>query len=181
MSQAIRLVTADELQRMGSDARYELVKGQLVAMSPIGYSHGATVARLIAMLGRYVNDHRLGEVVTEVGFVLRSNPDTIRAPDIAFVRNDRVAALEGPRFPRGAPDLAIEVLSPEDRPAEVGEKVDEYLHAGVSVILVFDPRKRSVAIHRASEAGVVLSGDNAILEFGDLLPGFSCTLGEIFK
>src|SRR5215216_172474 len=171
MSQAMRLVTAAELQRMGEKSRYELVKGQLVAMSPVDYGHGATVVRFILILGQYLRDHPLGEMVTEVGFVLESNPDTVRAPDIAFVRNDRVTAFRGPGFPHGVPDVAIEVLSPDDRAGEVAAKVKQYLRTGVSVVIVMDPRKKSAAIHRPAEAPVVLRGDDAVVEMGDLLPG----------
>jgi len=166
---------------MGEDSRYELVKGQLVAMSPVDYGHGATVVRLIAILSQYLHDHPLGDIVTEVGFVLESNPDTVRAPDIAFVRKDRVPALQGRGFPRGVPDVAIEVLSHDDRAGEVASKIDQYLSAGVSVVIVTDPRKKSATIHRGSSTPVIIRGDDAVLEIGDLLPGFRCTLSEIFK
>lgn len=181
MSQTTRLVTAVELAQMGEDTRYELVRGQLVAMSPVDYGHGASVVELIFLLRGYLADHPLGGIVTEVGFVLESNPDTVRAPDIAFVRTGRVPALKGPGFSQGCPDLAIEVLSPDDRAGEIAAKVDQYLSAGVSVVIVMDPRKKSAIIHRPSAPPVILGGDDAVLEIDDVLPGFRCTLGEIFK
>ena len=181
MSQATRLVTADELEHLPEYERYELVRGRLVPMSPVGPLHARVVPRLIMILGRYLDDHPVGEVLADCGFKLESEPDTVRGPDIAFIRRDRVQALWRDGFIHGIPDLLIEVISPGDRPGEIGEKLDDYQRAGVPVVVVVDPRKKSVAIHRASEAAVVLRDEDALLEVGDPLPGFRCTLGEIFK
>jgi Uma2 family endonuclease len=181
MSGTARLVTAEELERFPEDdCRYELVKGRIVRMSPVGWQHGKVVARLLLVLGKYLEEQRRGTVVTEVGFVLASNPDTVRAPDLAFIRLERLPAVDPRGFWRGAPDLALEVLSPDDRASEVEEKVDEYLQHGVTVVLVVDPDRERVSVHRRLAPPLVIQGADALLEIGDVLPGFSDTLASIF-
>lgn len=140
MAQSTRLLTADELERMPEDDfRYELVQGRLVRMSPVGLVHGKVTMALAMLLGAHVKAHNLGSVFPEVGFKLASNPDTVRGPDLAFVRRDRIP-LPWPRgFYQGPPDLAVEVLSPDDRPSEISTKVDEYLTHGTRFVVVIDP------------------------------------------
>jgi Uma2 family endonuclease len=182
MPESARLVTAEELERFpDDDYRYELVEGRVIRMSPVGWQHGRMVVRLATLLNRHVDDRNLGVVVTEVGFKLASNPDTVRGPDLAFVRHERIPP-EGPRgFWQGPPDLVVEVLSPDDRGSEVRAKVGEYLQSGVTVVVVVDPDDETVSVSRRLSPTLVLSGDDAVLEVGDLLPGFSCTLRQIFK
>ena len=177
------LVTAEEFEHFSEDEahRVELVRGRLVRMSPVSPLHARIVPRLIRVLGDYLDDHPVGEILADCGFKLESHPDTVRGPDIAFVRQERISVLERPGFVRGAPDLAIEVLSPDDRPSEVREKLDDYFRAGVPVVVVIDPLKKSAAIYRSSATPVVVHGDEAVLDIGDPIPGFTCTLGRIFK
>jgi len=183
MSQATRLVTAEEFEHFSEDEAYrvELVRGRLVRMGPVGPVHARIVPRLIRVLGDYLDDHPVGEILADCGFKLESDPDTVRGPDVAFVRQERAPELQRPGWVRGAPDLVFEVLRPDDRPHEVHEKLDDYFRAGVPVVIVVDPEKKSATIHRLSEAPVVLCGDDALLEIGEPLAGFRCTLGEIFK
>ena len=183
MSQATRLVTAEEFEHFTKDESYrvELVRGRLVRMSPVAVRHGLAVARLIVLLSRYLDEHPIGVVLPDVGFKLESDPDTVRGPDVAFVRQERVPGLESRGWVRGAPDLLFEVLSPEDRPHDIRERLDDYFRASVSVVVLIDPQKKSATIQRASSTPVVLRGDDAVIEIGDPLPGFRCTLGEIFK
>jgi len=183
MSQTAGLVTAEEFEHFSNDDAYrvELVRGRLVRMSRVAPLHGLIVARLIVILSRYLDDHGIGVVLPDVGFKLESDPDTVRGPDIAFIRQERVPALWGEGFVHGAPDLVIEVLSPQDRPGEIRDKLGDYERAGVSVVIVVDPRKKTAAIHRGSVAPVVLRGDDAVLDIGHPIPGFRCTLGQIFK
>ena len=137
MSNTTRLVTADELERMPEDDyRYELVRGRLIRMSPVAPRHGDVTAAILAALWQHVRSKALGRVWTEVGFRPAGNPDTVRAPDVAFVRHDRLPAKDSRGFFRGAPDLAIEVLSPDDTPAAVSEKVADYAAAGTPVVVV---------------------------------------------
>lgn len=176
------LTTAEELFKMPDDGfRYELVKGELKKMTPTGSKHGAIVARLTTALGQYVEANTLGELFgAETGFKLASNPDTVRAPDIAFIGRKRVPSAGLPdKFWSGPPDLAVEVLSPDDTVYEVEEKVDEWLSAGAQAVWVVNPRKQTVAVHRL-QAPVRTFTAKDRLDGEDVLPGFSCDLAKVF-
>ncbi len=182
MSAAAPLITAEELERFpGNDRRYELVEGRLVRMSPIGVGHGQVVAQIMFLLHAYVRERRLGAAWTEVGFTLTRRPDTVRAPDIAFVRRDRIPSPVPRGFFAGVPDLAIEVLSPEDRRREIDEKVEQYLAHGAHVVLVVDPVANTVTVCRGSAPRATLERDDDVLDLDDVIPGFRCTLGQIFE
>lgn len=149
-----RLVTADELLRMPHDGyRYELVRGVLCRMAPAGFAHGAVVANLTAPLTRHVKQHRLGIVCgAETGFIIASDPDTVLAPDIAFVRQDRLPASGLPTgFWHGVPDLAVEVLSPGESLREAEDKA----------------------------APLMLTASD-VLDGGDVVPGFRLPVVEVF-
>jgi Uma2 family endonuclease len=181
MSETSRLVTAEELEKFpDDDYRYELVEGRVIRMSPVGYLHGRTVVRFCGVLDRHVRARTLGAVVTEVGFKLRSNPDTVRTPDIAFIRQERLPGTDPQGFWQGAPDLAVEVLSPEDRPAEVRAKVDEYLVHGVPAVVVIDRANETATVFRQSTSPLRLEPD-AILDLTDIVQDFRCALRELFE
>jgi Uma2 family endonuclease len=182
MPHPARLVTAEELERFPSDdRRYELVKGRVVRMSPVGSRHGGVTIGLAFLLVQHVRAHALGAVVTEVGFVLATKPDTVRAPDLAFIRRGRIPATGLPRgFWKGSPDLAVEVLSPDDTPSEVRTKVDEYLRYGVPLVLTVDPDEKTVAVFRANAAPATLGMDQQ-LDLSDVVPGFRCDVRGIFE
>jgi len=181
MPETSRLVTAEELEKFPDDgSRYELVEGRVIRMSPVGYLHGKTVVQMIFLLQRHISGRRLGVVFTELGVKLASNPDTVRAPDVAFIRQDRIPA-NARGFWVGAPDLAVAVLSPGDRAAEVQEKVDEYLRRGTALVVVIDPEDKTVAIFRPSTASTTLRSDHDLLDLDEIVPGFRCRLGEIFE
>src|SRR5215207_4926141 len=144
-------VTADELLHLPDDGfRYELVRGELRRMTPAGNVHGRVAMSFAWRLARHVEENRLGTVyAAETGFRLATDPDTVRAPDVAFVsraRTDEVGDVE--EFWPGAPDLAVEVVSPSDAFTDVVEKVSEYLAAGCRMIVVVDPRGRSATVYR---------------------------------
>lgn len=180
MPDASPLVTAEELQRMGSDYRYELVEGRLVPMSPIAPLHGTVVTAFLLLLGPHVKAHRLGALGPEIGFKLATDPDTVFAPDIGFIRRERIpAAGFAPGFWQGPPDLAVEVLSPNDRASEVRTKIDDYLHAGTLAVVVVDPDEQNVTVHRRLAASVTLSVDDT-LDLDDVVAGFSCLVRDIF-
>jgi Uma2 family endonuclease len=179
MSETVRLVTAEEFEKLpGDDHRYELVEGRVVRMSPVGYLHGRIVVNLATLLNQHVKARRLGVVLTEVGFMLASKPDTVRAPDIAFIAGQRLPP--DPRgFWQGAPDLAIEVLSRDDRPSEISLKVTEYLTHGVALVAVIDPDARAIAVHRPPAVHAVVRGGD-LLDFDPVVPGFRCALTDVF-
>ena len=182
MSTATQLLTVEDLLRMPDDGyRYELVKGELLRMPPAGNIHGKRTMRLGWRLAQQVEANDLGIVfAAETGFRLASDPDTVRAPDVAFViktRVEEVGEFEG--FWPGAPDLAVEVISPGDSYTEVEEKVEEYLQAGARAVWVVDPRRRTITVYR-SLADITILTENDTLEGGDLIPGFSCGVAEVF-
>ena len=177
-----RLVTADELFRMPDDGvRRELVAGEVREMSPAGSRHGRIGAEILSRLATYVREQGLGEVYNaDTGFLLATDPDTVRAPDVGFVsreRADRVGDIEG--FWPGAPDLAIEVISPTDSFSDVDEKVSEYLAAGCRMVVVVNPRRRAATVYR-SRSDIVLLTENDVLDGGEVVPGWSLALREVF-
>ena len=179
-----RPITADELLRLptGMGQRYELVNGELRTMTPAGYEHGDIVAEIGMRLRVYVRANGLGRVSgAETGFRLHSNPDTVRAPDVAFVSQVRIPAGKLPQgyFP-GAPDLAVEVISPSEVAADIQSKVTEYFEAGVRLVWIVYPNNRQVAVYRSVLDGVILSADDT-LDGADLIPGFACRVAEFFE
>ena len=138
---ATQLLTADELLRWPDDGqRYELIDGKLKQLASAGSQHGRVVLNVTTPFDQFVRSNSLGVVfAAETGFRLRSNPDTVRAPDVAFVSQERYALVgDVPGYWPGAPDLAIEVVSPSDNYAEVEEKVFDWLDAGTRLVIVFD-------------------------------------------
>lgn len=173
------LVTAQQLYEMGSDARFELVQGELVPMSPVGKDHGSIVFRLASWLVPFVSQRKLGWLGTERGFVLSHNPDVVRAPDVYFLAFHRESPGKGLGFYDGAPDLAVEVLSPSDRASDIQIKVREYLAAGSAVAWVVDPSSETVTVYHPSGHARVYSGDQQV-SGEDVLPGFSFRCGDLF-
>jgi Uma2 family endonuclease len=181
MPEATPLVTAEELERLPNhDHRVELVEGRVVRMTPVSFAHSRTVARLCALLDSHVRNRDLGVVGTELGVTLKVNPDIVRAPDVAFIRRERIPVPEPRGFWKGAPDLAVEVISPDDRPCEVAAKVAEYLHYAVLLVVVIDPDVKSVVVHRPSAQPIVLGTDD-VLDLSDVMSGFQCRVREIFE
>ena len=173
-------VTIDEFARIpDDDFKYELVSGVVHRMNPVGGLHGVIVARVVSALLDWAEEHHAGAVMTETGFVLTTGPDTVRAPDVSFVRRERFPAGGLPTsFWNGAPDLAVEVLSPDDRSADVAAKVREYLSHGVMLVWVVDPSARTVTVHSAA-APMTLTR-HQLLEGGTVLPGFEVPVSRLF-
>lgn len=182
MSTTIEPTTAEELLMMPKDGfRYELVKGELKKMSPAGSEHGAVAMNVAILLGQYIKANKLGVVfAAETGFKLATDPDTVLAPDVSFVRRERIPQSGLPKaFYPGAPDLAVEVVSPGDTKKEVAEKVESWLTAGSSAVWVVNPKRRTVTIHRPQAEAVTLDeGDE--LDGQDVVHGFRCNVSEIF-
>jgi Uma2 family endonuclease len=161
--------------------RYELVKGELIQMSPTGDEHGQVTMELATILHQFVKKHNLGRVyAAETGFKLESGPDTVRAPDVAFVSRERVEAtgtLTGYRS--GAPDLVVEVLSPSDRIGKVEAKVKQWLETGARMVWVVSPKLHTVTVYR-SLTDIVTLTEKDNLDGGDVVPGFQIKVAEIF-
>ena len=176
------LFTAEELICLPSDERrLELVKGKLYEMAPAGGRHGRVAMRIGRLLDTYVESTGLGQVfAAETGFTLQRNPDTVRAPDAAFVAQGRMPPGETPDgYLALAPDLAVEVISPNDRPQEVREKVADWLNAGTRLVWVIYPSSRTVTVHRPPSSIEEMGGEDT-LDGAEVIPGFSCVLGELF-
>ena len=173
-------MTAEELLRAHiPDKRTELVRGVLMVREPAGWLHGRVASELSRQIGNHVAQHRSGAVfAAETGFTLARRPDTVRAPDVAFVRSERLPD----RVPRGfaelAPDLVAEVLSPDDRPGEVLAKVADWLTAGTRLVWVIDPERRLARVYRRDGSETIVPSDGT-LDGEDVLPGFACSLASI--
>jgi Uma2 family endonuclease len=180
MAVAEKLMTAEDLLQLSGTGRYELVKGVLVEMTPPGYEHGKYANRLNYLITHHVMQNDLGEVVAaETGFRLSRNPDTVRAPDVAFISKARRPATPPTGYADFAPDLVAEVVSPNDDPDEIQSKVTDWLNAGVRLVLVVYPRSRQVAVYRSLREVTVLTETDA-LTAPDVLPGFSCPVSDLF-
>ena len=180
MATTEQLVTAEELLCMPDDGfRYELVRGELRKMPPSSHHPSRMTMRVSIPLGAYVFDAGLGEMYSaEGGFRIASDPDIVRVPDAAYVRRERVeAAGEVQGFFPGPPDLAVEVISPSDTYSEVEEKVADWLDAGTRAVVVVDPRRRTVKVHRSVTDTEMLS-DKDTLAVDDVVPGWACRSGR---
>jgi Uma2 family endonuclease len=183
-----RTMTAEEFFMMPDHGSgYELVKGELrrkgetLNMSPAGFKHGAIIARLTGALVQHIEANDLGEATgAETGFKLTGDPDTVRAPDLAFVRQELIPDGElTEKFWPGAPDLAVEVVSPGDTLYEVDEKIEDYLKAGVRMVWIVNPKKRTVTVYRPSAEPQTLAEDD-MLDGQEVLPGFQYSIARLF-
>ncbi len=174
-------VTADELLQLKLPGRrVELVNGRLVVREPAGFDHGYVTWKLADRLSEYLRGKDLGILcAAETGFILSREPDTVRALDIAFIRGERVPEPRPKGYAELAPDLVVEVLSPDDRPGAVLAKVGDWLDAGTPLVWVVDPERRRVRIYRHDASESVVTGA-AALNGEDVLPGFSCEVESIF-
>jgi Uma2 family endonuclease len=183
MSVQTGLTTVEELERMiRSEARVELVQGEIVTMSPAGFEHGAIALTIAAFLRAFVRQNKLGTVcAAETGFILTRDPDTVRAPDAAFVAAERVARQQRKEgFFDGPPDLAVKVVSPGDTDDEVEAKILDYLNAGTKLVWIVRPKTRTITVYRSLKNVRVLTTQES-LEGDDVLPGFSVLVAEIFE
>jgi Uma2 family endonuclease len=182
MSTLLQITTAEELLHAPDLGRCELVRGDLIMMSPAGFEHGRVISRINYRLGQFVEKNGLGVVTgAETGFHIAKTPDTVRAPDVGFVRRERIpSATTVSGFFDGPPDLAVEVLSPDDRPRAVAAKVEDWLTAGCLAVWLVDPVKQTVTIHQRGAAVCVFS-DTEELDGGDVLPGFRVSISEVFS
>ena len=184
MTVQTKTFTAEELLRMpDGGVRRELVRGELREMTPAGDEHGYLALRIASRLERHVDANKLGRTYTaETGFKISSDPDTVRAPDAAFVNRARVeAAGRVTGFRDGAPDLAVEVVSPNDRYSEVLDNALDWLEAGCRMVLVADPEPRRATVYRSREDIRVLTAEAGdAVDGADVVPGWRVPLTEIF-
>jgi Uma2 family endonuclease len=175
------LMTGEELFHQPDLGPCELVNGRILPLTPTGHVHGFVESTLTRELGSWVKENRRGRVLSgEVGIYIRRNPDTVRAADVLFISNDRLASQGASGYLDVAPELVVEVLSPEDRWSEVTEKIQDYFAAGVARVWVVDPKRRKLHAYR-SPSEVEQFGEGQILTDEELLPGFSVPVAEIFS
>lgn len=173
-------VSADQLLKLREPGcRHELVRGELRRMSNAGWWHGLVAMRLGARMQLHADTHRLGAVfAAETGFLLERNPDTVRSPDVAFVQGSRIPRQRSRGYFDGAPDLAVEVTSPNDTPSAIDEKAHAWLAGGTRLVWVVDPETRGVRVHRPGSVVDLAPTDE--LRGEDVLPGFELPIAALF-
>lgn len=176
--------TAEQLLRMPDDgSRYELIEGELRRMTPAGDVHGYLALRIASRLERHVDANNLGRTyASETGFKISSEPDTVRAPDAAFVRRERVEKAGRVRgYWPGAPDLVVEVVSPNDTHSEVIGTSLAWLEAGSRMVMVVDPEKHTVTVYRSRDEIRVLTAEAGdTIDGADVVPGWKLSVAELF-
>jgi Uma2 family endonuclease len=181
MTPALPLTAEELLAIERQDRRVELVRGALVVREPAGFRHGEVAMRLGAMIWTHARAHGLGTTcAAETGFTLRRDPDTVRAPDVAFIAASRCPAAPPLGFAEFAPDLVVEVVSPGDRPGERQARVGDWLTAGTRLVWVVDPQRAVAQVYRA-DGSVTLLGAREALDGEDVLPGFACPLEAVLE
>jgi len=178
-----RSLTTEDLYALPDDGNsHELVRGVLATEPPPGGEHGRVEAQVVMLLKTFVRRHRLGRIYAgDTGFILARSPDTVRGPDVAFVSRERVGSIDvGPGYIPGAPDLAVEILSPGNRRGDVQSKVADYLAAGARRVWVIDPSVPCVQVYRTLLDSRLLSRSDE-LEGEDVLPGFRVKVAELFE
>ena len=180
MSIAEKLFTAAEFGEMIDDRRTELVRGRIIELTPPKPKHGRIVFTIARIVGGFIEDHDLGRWFGESGVITERDPDSVRAPDAAFISYARLSRdADDGQYSPVSPDLAFEVFSPTDRWVNVLDKVAEYLRAGTIVVCVVVPSSKTVQIHRADGAALTLS-EQDVFELPDILPGFRCRVADFF-
>jgi Uma2 family endonuclease len=175
-------MTAEELWQLpDDDHQYDLIDGVLYRMAPPGGDHGYLSVELSRRIANFVEPSHAGRTHADTGFILSREPaDTVLAPDVAFVRADRIVPPDRHRgFLDQAPDLAIEVRSPGNTRAELARMAAIYLRAGVSLVWLVDPDRRTITVRDAAAGTRILSADDE-LEGGSVLPGFRLPLSVFF-
>ncbi|HEX6986637.1 MAG TPA: Uma2 family endonuclease, partial [Planctomycetaceae bacterium] len=182
------LMTAEEfcefVHRPENEGRhFELDEGKVIELPPPQVPHGFYAQNIGALLWLYARQRRRGYVCSnDAGVVIGRGPDTVRGPDVMYFDDDKSAAeIAATKYAEDPPLLAVEVLSPSDRPARVARKVAQYLRAGVRVVWTVDPEVREVAVYRPSSPEPDILGPDDVLRGGDELPGFECRVAEFFE
>ena len=175
-----RLMTASEFAQLPDSATHrELIRGEVLETMPTGGQHGPIQGVIFVLLWLW-NKSRGAYITVETGYILARNPDTVRAPNVSYIRAERIPSTGIPRgFWEIAPDLAVEVVSPSETASEVQGKVNDYLAAGTSLIWIIYPDTQQVVVY--THDGLARTyGRDATLTFPDLLPDFSCTVAQLF-
>ncbi|MCW5851838.1 MAG: Uma2 family endonuclease [Anaerolineae bacterium] len=181
MLKSLSLLTVEDFACLSEgDSHYELAQGRLVVTGLTGGEHGALIVEVGAALRAYVAHRQLGVVLLRTGYCLARNPDTVRSPDVSFLRQERIPASGLPRgYIDGPPDLAVEIVSPGDRAEDIEAKVQDYLAYGTRLIWVVQPRTRTVTVYYPDGQARVLRGEDR-LNGEDVVPGFTLALADLW-
>jgi Uma2 family endonuclease len=177
-----QLMTIEEFAEISEPGRFDLIRGELICMSPAGLRHGVIASRIARAMGNHVSDGDLGEVpIAETGYMVSTDPPVVLCPDASFIRSERLPQDDLPDgFFQQVPDIAVEVVSPSDRMSDVSAKVDEYILAGTPLVWVVEPRRRAVTVYRPDGSIQVLrEGDE--LDAANVLPGLRLRIADIFR
>src|SRR6266568_8542084 len=174
------VLTAADVERISIPGKVtELIRGRLVVREPPGTWHGVISATLTRLLGDFVAQRGLGIVAAQdTGFKIAADPDTVRAPDVAFIGRQQAGLIRERGYAELAPDLLAEILSPDDRPGEVLAKVADWLAAGTTLVWVVDPERREARVYR-QDGSLSVFGSDGSLDGEDVLPGFTCPLKDV--
>lgn len=175
------VMTGEELYELGSMQRMELVEGQIKIMPPTGFKHGRVESKTTRLLGNFVEKHQLGETQGgEVGVYTRRDPDTVRGADVLFISSQRLQQVKSESYLDVAPELIVEVLSPNDRWLDVEQKLEEYFAIGVDRVWIADPMRQTLRIYTAHNEFTILQESDTVKDEA-ILPGFECKVAEFFS
>jgi Uma2 family endonuclease len=173
-------LTGEALFERGDNGRAELVEGKLIRMSPTGYSHGWIENNFGGVLRNFVEQHNLGRVLTgEVGIYTRRDPDSVRGADVVYISNERFSQVQSKSYLDVAPELIVEVLSPDDRWTDVMEKLAEYFAIGVQVVWIADPKHQQIFVYHSLTENELFTADDE-LSGEPALPGFKAPVSAFF-
>ncbi len=175
------VTTAEQLLALPDDGmRYELLNGELTAMSPVNFDHGHTLCQLVFLLKAHLKKQPTGYALTETGFILRRSPDLVVAPDLAYVKKEDASEPGTRGFVTVTPQLTAEVIQPDDRYVTINKKTAAYLQAGVQLVLIIDPWSHTVTAHRSTRDTTVLHEDDT-LDASDVVPGWTLSIASLFE
>jgi Uma2 family endonuclease len=172
-------MTVEEFSRLpGEGARHEINAGELITLPPPKSMHSLTLLAVLECLQAYLRKHPIGRAIPEAGYVLSREPLTIRQPEVSVLSKERIQATGEDSYFEGAPELAVEVVSPSDSAEDLEIKVGQYLSAGAQQVWVLYPKTRDLHVYSAKHAVVLKSDD--VLKGGEFLPGFAVKVSELF-
>jgi len=179
MATTAKLWTVEEVERLPDDgSRYALIRGVLYRMPPTKPKHGRVTGTVGRLLGNFVEEHGLGQIYDQSGFIFENDPDVLLGPDLAFVRTELVPMNED-EYPRLAPELVVEVITPSETGPSVEEKTAIYLAAGVRLVWALDARRRTLRVRKPDGMDRLLEADDEV-DGEEVLPGFRVVVGRFF-
>ena len=173
-----RMSAGDLLRLSGAGVRGELIRGALCETMPTGQEHGEIVMNLGASLKNFIKSRKLGRLTgSDSGIWLERDPDTVRDPDIAFFSAERMPlGVRVTGYAEAAPDLVVEVVSPNTSAREAHDKALMWLSYGARLVWVVNPDERAVDVYRHGRGAFTLTDGDTL----DSLPGFTCDVGSVF-